>query len=136
MIHVEDIVCSGCSLLCDDVTAEVNKGEVRSLGLCLLGFTQLDVALKQKISQPTDDLIEQAAELLVSSENPLVYGGSYLSNEAIEVSLALVEILGGHFDSGASLGVLQAMTHSIHSSKLDVDLEYVRNNGEFIIYWG
>jgi formylmethanofuran dehydrogenase subunit B len=133
---VEDIVCSGCSLLCDDVTAEVNKGEVRSLGLCLLGFTQLDVALKQKISQPTDDLIEQAAELLVSSENPLVYGGSYLSNEAIEVSLALVEILGGHFDSGASLGVLQAMTHSIHSSKLDVDLEYVRNNGEFIIYWG
>jgi formylmethanofuran dehydrogenase subunit B len=28
------------------------------------------------------------------------------------------------------------MTHTIHSLKLDTDLEYVRNNGDFIIYWG
>jgi formylmethanofuran dehydrogenase subunit B len=133
---MEDIVCNGCSLLCDDVVAEVNKGKARSLGLCLLGFTQLEVALKQKIPDSVDDLLEQAADLLVSTENPLVYGWSNASNEAIKEGLALAETLGGHFDSSASLGVKHAMTHDIHSSKLDVDLEYIRNNGEFIIYWG
>jgi formylmethanofuran dehydrogenase subunit B len=133
---MEDIVCNGCSLLCDDIIAEINGSKARSLGLCLLGFTQLEIAITHKISDSIDDLLEQAADLLVSAETPLVYGGSNTSNEAIKEGLALTKTLGGVFDSKANLGVAQAMTHDIHSSKLEVDLEYVRNNGEFIIYWG
>ena len=133
---MEEIVCNGCSLLCDDIVAEIDNGEVRSLGLCLLGFTHLDVALKHQDVASVDDKLENAADLLASTENPLVFGWSNASNEAIKEGFALVETLGGYFDSTANLGVLQAMTHSIHSLKLEVDLEYVRNNGEFIIYWG
>ncbi len=133
---MEDIVCNGCSLLCDDTAAEIDHGEVRSLGLCLLGFTHLDVALKHQHSDSVDDLLEKAADLLTSAENLLVFGWSNASNEAIKEGLALTEILGGHFDSTANLGVMQSMTHTIHSLKLDTDLEYVRNNGDFIIYWG
>ncbi|MCK5239513.1 MAG: hypothetical protein KAR33_08205 [Candidatus Thorarchaeota archaeon] len=133
---MEDIVCNGCSLLCDDIVAEIDKGEARSLGLCLLGFTHLDVALKHQELNSLDDKLERAADLLVTAENPLVFGWSNASNEAIKEGFALAGTLGGHFDSTASLGVMQAMTHNIHSLKLDADLEYVRNNGEFIIYWG
>ena len=133
---MEDIVCNGCALLCDDTAAEIDNGQVRSLGLCLLGFTHLDVALKHQHSDSVEDLIEKAADLLTSAENPLVFGWSNASNEAIKEGLALTEILGGHFDSTANLGVMQSMTHTIHSLKLDADLEYVRNNGDFIIYWG
>ena len=133
---MEDIVCNGCSLLCDDTAAEIDNGQVRSLGLCLLGFTHLDVALKHQHSDSVDDLLEKAADLLTSAENLLVFGWSNASNEAIKEGLALTEILGGHFDSTANLGVMQSMTHTIHSLKLDTDLEYVRNNGDFIIYWG
>lgn len=133
---MEDIVCSGCSLLCDDIVAEIDGNKARSLGLCLLGFTQLEVAITHKIPDSIDDLLEQAADLLVSAETPLVYGWSNTSNEAIKEGLALTKTIGGVFGSAANLGVTQAMTHDIHSSKLEVDLEYVRNNGEFIIYWG
>ena len=133
---MEDIVCNGCALLCDDVVAEIDNGEVRSLGLCLLGFTHLDVALKHLYSDSVDELLEKAADLLSSTENPLVFGFSNASNETIKEGVALAETLGGHFDSSASLGILQAMKHDLHSKKLEVDLEYVRNNGEFIIYWG
>ena len=133
---MEDIVCNGCSLLCDDIVAEIDNGEAKSLGLCLLGFTHLDVALKHQVLNSVDDKLERAADLLVSAENPLVFGWSNASNEAIKEGFALAETLGGHFDSTASLGVMQAMTHNIHSLKLDADLEYVRNNGDFIIYWG
>ena len=133
---MEDIVCNGCALLCDDIVAEIDNGEVRSFGLCLLGFTHLDIALKHLYSDSVDDLLEKAADLLSSTENPLVFGFSNASNETIKKGVALAETLGGHFDSSASLGILQAMKHSLHSKKLEVDLEYVRNNGEFIIYWG
>jgi len=133
---MEDIVCNGCSLLCDDIVAEVGKGDVKSLGLCLLGFTHLDIALKHGIPSSFDDVLNDAAEVLSSADNILLYGFSSVSNEAIKEGLALSKTLGGNIDSAASLGLNQAMAHGIHSSKLDVDLEYVRNNGEFIIYWG
>ncbi|MFW9808918.1 MAG: hypothetical protein ACFFE6_06015 [Candidatus Thorarchaeota archaeon] len=133
---MEDIVCNGCSLLCDDIVAEVHEGEVRSLGMCLLGFAHLDVALKQKPSDAIDELIERAAGLLKSADSPLVLGFSNVSNEAIEEGYAIAKTLNGHFDSLANLGLAQSMSNEIHSSKLGADLEYVRNNGEFIIYWG
>ncbi|MHA2116183.1 MAG: hypothetical protein ACXAB0_12465 [Candidatus Thorarchaeota archaeon] len=133
---MEDIVCNGCALLCDDVVAEIDNGDVRSLGLCLLGFTHLDIAIKHLYSDSVDELLENAADLLLSTENPLVFGFSNASNETVKEGVALAETLGGHFDSSASLGIFQAMTHDLHSKKLEVDLEYVRNNGEFIIYWG
>ncbi len=133
---MEDIVCNGCSLLCDDIVAEFTKNEVGSFGLCRLGFTHLEVALNHDYSKLIEDQLEKAADLLASAESPLVYGFSSCSNEAIKEGLALTKTLEGHFDSVANLGVMQSMAHSIHSMKLDVDLEYVRNNGEFIIYWG
>ncbi|MFW9799680.1 MAG: hypothetical protein ACFFD9_04545, partial [Candidatus Thorarchaeota archaeon] len=35
-----------------------------------------------------------------------------------------------------SIGMAQSLSHEIHSMKLDIDLEFVRNNGEFVMYWG
>ncbi|MFW9770128.1 MAG: hypothetical protein ACFFF9_06945 [Candidatus Thorarchaeota archaeon] len=133
---MEDIVCSGCSLLCDDVVAEIDGKDLRSLGLCLLGYTRLNVALKQKKTGSVDDKLVKAAEVLSSADRLLVYGFTNVSNEAVKEGMAIAKTLGAHFDSGASLGMTQAMNHSLHSSKLEVDLEYVRNNGELIIYWG
>ncbi|MFX1482518.1 MAG: hypothetical protein ACFFCP_04935 [Promethearchaeota archaeon] len=133
---MEDIACNGCSLLCDDIVAEIDKSGVKSYGLCLLGFTHLDVTLKHKISGSTDDKLDKAVKLLTSTKNPLVFGFSHASNEAIKEGLSLTKAIGGHFDSTASLGTMQSMMHDIHSLKLEADLEYVRNHGEFIIYWG
>jgi formylmethanofuran dehydrogenase subunit B len=102
----------------------------------LLGFTHLNVTLKHKQSGSVDKKLDKAAEVLSSADSILVYGFTNVSNEAIEEGMAIAKTLGAHLDSGASLGIRQALNHSLHSSKLEVDLEYVRNNGEFIIYWG
>jgi formylmethanofuran dehydrogenase subunit B len=32
--------------------------------------------------------------------------------------------------------MVQALSHKLHSTNLEIDLDYVRNNGEFILYWG
>lgn len=132
---MEDIVCNGCSLLCDDVSAEVSGKTVNSLGLCKLGHAHLEAAVKHKIGSKDKDL-EKAAEILASSERLLLYGWAHATNEAIEEGLKLASTLKGHFASSVQMGSMKAMSHSIHSKGLDIDLDYVRNNGEFIIYWG
>ncbi|MGY5859469.1 MAG: hypothetical protein RTU63_08865 [Candidatus Thorarchaeota archaeon] len=132
---MEDIVCNGCSLLCDDVSAELSNKTVNSLGLCKLGHAYLEAALTHKIGSKEKD-VEKAAVILSGAENLLLYGWTHTSNEAIKEGLDLASTLKGHFASSVDIGSMKAMSHSIHSKGLDIDLEYVRNNGEFIIYWG
>ncbi|MHA1290856.1 MAG: hypothetical protein ACTSPB_26015, partial [Candidatus Thorarchaeota archaeon] len=132
---MENIVCNGCSLLCDDVSAEVSGKTVNSLGLCKLGHAHLETAIKHKVGS-TEKYLEKAADILTGAENVLLYGWTTSSNEAIKEGLDLAATLNGQFASSVDMGSMNAMTHSIHSQGLDIDLEYVRNNGEFIIYWG
>jgi formylmethanofuran dehydrogenase subunit B len=132
---MENIVCNGCSLLCDDVSVEVTGKTVNSLGLCRLGHTHLETAVRQKVGA-TDKNLERAAEILVNAKNPLLIGWTHTTDEAIKEGLNLASTLDGSFLSSVDLGPGQAMAHSIHAQGLDIDLDYVRNNGEFIIYWG
>jgi formylmethanofuran dehydrogenase subunit B len=132
---VENIVCNGCSLLCDDVSAEVASKTVNSLGLCRLGHTHLETAVKHKVSSKDKDL-EKAAEILANAEKPLLFGWAHVTDEAIKEGIELASTLDGHFASIADFGPRSAMSHNIHAKGLEIDLEYVRNNGEFIIYWG
>jgi formylmethanofuran dehydrogenase subunit B len=132
---MEDIVCNGCSLLCDDVSAEVSGKSVSSLGLCRLGHAHLETAVTQKVGS-AEKKLEKAADILVKAETLLLYGWIHSTDEAIKKGLELASTLNGQFASGVDLGPLQAMSHSIHSQGIDINLEYVRNNGEFVIYWG
>ncbi|MHA1480264.1 MAG: hypothetical protein ACTSQZ_02420 [Candidatus Thorarchaeota archaeon] len=131
---MEDIVCDGCALLCDDVSIEIDGSEVTSLGFCRLGHTHTETALK-RIKVDKQD-IEKIADMLHTAENPLLFGWSRTSNETIKEGLALAKFIGATFDSSTNMGLTQSMSHDIHKMKLDCDLEHVRNNGEFIIYWG
>ncbi|MHA1930578.1 MAG: hypothetical protein ACTSV2_18550 [Candidatus Thorarchaeota archaeon] len=134
MIKMEDIVCDGCALLCDDVSIEIDGSKVTSLGFCRLGHTHAETALKQVKVGKQD--IEKIAEILLSAENLLLFGWSSTSNETIKEGLAMAKSIGATFDSSANMGLSQSMNHDIHKMKLDCDLEQVRNTGEFIIYWG
>lgn len=145
---MDDIVCNRCSLLCDDVLAQIRDMETKSLGLCRLGHTHLErVAHFSKIDAISrkngvenglnlDEALTMAAETLISAKHPLLYGWSRCTNETISEGLSLAKTLKAVFDSSASMGLSQSMSHNIHNMKLETDLEAVQNNGEFIIYWG
>ncbi len=145
---MEEIVCTGCYLLCDDSTIEVKDGSLRSLGLCRLGHAHLESAIEHATPKAfvrtdgksneiaIDDAIQQAADILLEGGSPLLIGWSQTSDEVIKEGLDMAARVKGFFDSMSSLGTSQAMRHEMHSLKLEADLEYVRNHGEFIIYWG
>jgi formylmethanofuran dehydrogenase subunit B len=84
----------------------------------------------------TEKKLVKAADILMGADSLLLYGWTQATNEAIKEGLRLASTLNGHFASSVDMGPMQAMSHSIHSQILDINLEYVRNNGENIIYWG
>jgi formylmethanofuran dehydrogenase subunit B len=145
---MDDIVCNRCSLVCDDVCAEIEDKEVRSLGLCRLGHIHLESAARlsavEAISRENgkenilklDKALAMAAEMLISAKHPLLYGWSRCTNETIREGLSLAKTLKAVFDSSASMGLSQSMSHDIHNMKLETDLDAVHNKGEFILYWG
>ncbi|MFW9959738.1 MAG: hypothetical protein ACFFDV_01885 [Candidatus Thorarchaeota archaeon] len=145
---MEDIVCNRCSLLCDDVLAEIGKEETKSMGLCRLGHTHLErVAHFSKIEAISrangkekelslDDALERAADMLIEAKHPLLYGWSRCTNETIREGLSLAETLKAVFDSSTSLGLSLSMDHDAHHMQIETDLEAVQNKGEFILYWG
>ncbi len=137
MNQVKNLVCNGCSLLCDDVSADVEGDTVNSLGLCRLGHAHLSESLQTRTdSASVDENVKQASEVLKSAKQSLLFGWTTASNESIKEGLSLTENLGGIFASSVSQGSVQALNHDIHTGQLEIDLEYVRNNGEFVIYWG
>jgi formylmethanofuran dehydrogenase subunit B len=95
----------------------------------------LETVVKQRASSSEKDL-EKAADILVRSSNPLFFGWTHATDEAIKEGVELASTLKGQLASLTDLGPRQSMSHDIHAQGLDIDLEYVRNNGEFIIYWG
>jgi formylmethanofuran dehydrogenase subunit B len=145
---VHDIVCNRCSLLCDDVQAEIGKKEAKSLGLCRLGHTHLERAAQQletkavyreggkAVNMDLEKALEKAADILLTAKKPLLYGWSHSINQTIDEGLSLASTLKAVFDSSATMGLGQAMTNDLHDLKLEIDLEAVQNNGEFILYWG
>ncbi len=145
---MEDIVCSGCALLCDDVAAEVKGEEISSLGLCRLGHQHLISSIKmhdaKSVVRDTGTektvsigvALKKASEILLTAKRPLLYGWSHSTDETITKGIELAKSIGAAFDTTASLGLVQALIHKLHSKQLEIDLDYVRNNGEFILYWG
>lgn len=132
---MENIVCNGCSLLCDDVSAEVAGKTINSLGLCRLGHAHLETVVSHKVKTIDKD-VEKAVEILANSGNPLLFGWAHATDEEIREGIELSSTLDGHFISSADLGPYSVMSHNLNAQGLEIDLEYVRNNGEFIIYWG
>jgi len=123
-------VCTGCSLLCDDVEVEVENEKVaHTLGACKRGMEHL-VASHARWEQ---EMLDRAVQMLMASKSPLFYGLSNLSNEAIELALELAEKLGACVDFEASL--CRGKGYELFlTSKNSADLDWVRNNAGVIVY--
>ncbi|MHA2361766.1 MAG: hypothetical protein ACXAB6_07545, partial [Candidatus Thorarchaeota archaeon] len=90
----------------------------------------------KEIAISPDSAIEKAADMLLAAKNPLLLGWTHTTNETIREGLALAKSLKAFFDTGASMGLDSAITGELHSNKLEIDLEWVRNRAEIIFYIG
>jgi len=148
---ISDVVCPFCGSLCDDLRLVLEKGRVKEIyNACALSQSRFaevgrvanrnlyplrrEGASHRRIGY--DEALDEAVEILRSSDHPLLYGWATTSCEAQKAGVELAEALGASIDDTSSvchgpttLGV-QDVGH------VTATLGVVRNRADTIIYWG
>ena len=102
---IEDVICSFCGCLCDDLRVEVEEGKVAKVrGACRLGASKImghDRIAAPMIRQDGElvevsyqEAYDRAAEILAAARRPLLYGWASTVNEAHQKGILLGEEAG------------------------------------------
>lgn len=141
----QDVACTGCGCVCDDLQINVEAGRVIStVGACHRveeWFQQLDTQhppLAEIEGRSVDfaAALERAACLLAASRNPLIYGLSRSSTDGQRAAVRLADQLGAVIDTtasrchGPSIVALQTVGESTGS------LGEFKTRADLVIYWG
>lgn len=106
----EDVVCTFCGCLCDDLQVEVEDDRITKVrNACIIGrnklmYSQTDLAAYRVNGREAtqEEAISEAVDILNRAKAPLVYGLSSTTSEAIREAVALTEKIRGTIDNPAS----------------------------------
>ncbi len=150
---IYDVICPFCGSLCDDLEVDIDKSTQTIIDIrnaCQIGtaklfasnpsghrYTKPMIKKDGKLTETTIDIaINKAAEILIKSKRPLLYGFSSTECEAQGKGVKLAEILGGVLDNTASVchgpSLLAEQDVGISTSTLG---EY-KNRADLVIFWG
>jgi len=146
-MRIDDVVCTFCGCLCDDISVVVENNNIISVDngctVCnakLLGKNRLKSPVKKidgKWEAITyDEAIQYTVDMLLDADRPLMYGWSSTHGEAQCIGVHMTELLGGIIDSttsvchGPSILAIQEVGHP------GCTLGQVKNRADVIIYWG
>jgi formylmethanofuran dehydrogenase subunit B len=141
---VENVVCSFCGCLCDDIVVEIDDGRIaRVRKVCANGrglFTHYDPAT----SRPTvdgrevawEEAVAEAAQILDGADSPLIYGLSSTATEAQRKAVALADKLGAMIDTTSSVchGPTGLAMQAV--GEPTCTLGEVRSRADLLVFWG
>ena len=140
----QDVVCTFCGCLCDDLAVEVESNQiVKVKKACQNGRNKLLNAQSHLVSLRVNgqaaslaDALDEAARILSKAQYPLVYGLSSTTTEAQREAIALTELIGGTIDNPSSYrhgpGVIARQQVGLASCTLGE----VRNRADLLVFWG
>lgn len=140
----QDVACTVCGCVCDDLTIRVRNNEIVEVApYCSLAapwFERLRAArgpavLVEGREADGTDAMDRAAQLLRESMAPLVFGLSRSSTAGQRAAVALADQLGAFIDTtasvchGPSIMAIQQVGESTSS------LGEVKNRSDFVVFW-
>jgi len=137
-------ICTGCSLLCEDIEAEAKNGAFIGLkNLCRKGnghYQGLALDRARPMVEGKETTLEQAlsraADVLRAAKNPLLCGWSNTTIEAQKAGIALARKLGATMADTTPL-CLESLMGGILTGKLPTcTLDDVRNFADTSVFWG
>lgn len=137
-------VCTGCSLLCEDIELALKTGAISQVkNLCRKGHGHFQAVFTERTTPRIDgqevsmeQAIKEAADILQNAKHPLLYGWSNSTLEAQRVGIDLAKKLKATIDDTSSFcqGMLMelVLTGKIPTCTLDD----VRNFADTSVFWG
>jgi len=112
MLLHEDVVCTFCGCLCDDLEVEVEDNVITGVKkACVIGKNKLLHDGRQE-DAPTPSIagrevsipeaVDHAARILANAKYPLIYGLSSTTIEAQRELVAIAELIRGTIDNPSS----------------------------------
>lgn len=145
MKRVEDVACTVCGCVCDDLRITLDQGRVvRAEGACKLAepwFLGQDgrrppVAEIEGRPATLQDAVLRAADLLRASRSPLLYGLSRSSTEGQRAAVGLADRLGATIDTTASLCHAPSVMALQQVGESTCTLGEVKNRADLVVFWG
>jgi len=150
LIH-EDVICSFCGCLCDDIRVETNdEGIVKVKGACRLGSSKIlghgpgHGRISKPMIRQDGELVEvgyqeaydRAASILKAAKRPLLYGWASTVCEAHEEGVLLAEEIGAVIDSTATVCHGPSVIGVEEKGLAGATLGQVKNRADLILFWG
>lgn len=136
-------VCTGCALLCDDITVELQDNKViRVDTACLKGVSRMKCCVSfmpctvdgKTVDENT--AIKEAARILKEAKHPLIFGHGNSTLEAQTKAIELARKLGAHIDDTSSF-CQGPLVEAILNEKIPTcTLDEVRHMADVIVFWG
>ncbi|HOT06079.1 MAG TPA: formylmethanofuran dehydrogenase subunit B [Methanotrichaceae archaeon] len=143
----EDVLCTFCGCLCDDLRVEVADGRVQKVrGACRLGASK--IMGHDRIKTPMiredgvlreatyDQACARAAQILLKAKRPVLYGWASTSCEADRKGILLAEEVGGVMDTTATVCHGPSILGIEEKGLAGATLGQVKNRADLIIFWG
>jgi formylmethanofuran dehydrogenase subunit B len=142
---VENVACTLCGCVCDDLRITTNGRGVTSAGrACGLAEPWF---LKQNGRTPPATLVEgrdvafdqglsRGAAILAAADAPLIYGLSRSSTPGQRAAVALADRLGATIDTTASLCHGPSIMALQESGESTCSLGEIRSRSDLVVFWG
>ena len=141
----EDVACTRCGCVCDDLSITVEKGRVvsaaRACGLAERWFldqgkNEPSAATLEARPAKFDDAIKRAAEILAHSRYPLIYGLSRSSTEGQRAAVRLADQIGATIDTTASRCHAPSIMAIQQVGESTCSLGEAKNRCDLVVFWG
>ena len=144
---VEDVTCTFCGCVCDDMELHVDLDEkriVKAKNACVLGrawfaehtIEDAPAAMIDGKEVSVEEAVEEAAQTLVKAKFPITYGLSDTTSEAQKQAVAITDYIKGNIDTTTSVchGPSGLAFQGVGESTST--LGEVKNRADLVIYWG
>lgn len=137
---IKNAVCPGCTLLCDDVTFQVDGQRIQSGIECdvaqqWMGWANSNIDAYQQSAEKVQATIGQIAAGLKQSNMPLIAGLAHLPLQGQQLAWKIADAVGaaiGTTIGDSSQGSLYALQRQ---GKVSASLGEVANRGDLLIFW-
>lgn len=150
MSEKKQVVCSGCSLLCDDILLDVKDNKIEHIyNICSRGFsrflshdsenrvqTPLIRENGELISTTFDDALDKAIGYIKDAQRPLFYGWISTTCEAQKLGIELAKRVEGIIDTPGSICHIPSLVFLEKNGIRIPTFEEIRDSADFILFWG
>jgi formylmethanofuran dehydrogenase subunit B len=143
--QIEDVACTVCGCVCDDLRLTINDGRIQECeGACQLAEPWLLAQDSRKppvasvLERPValEEAVVRASDMLQKASSPLIFGLSRSSTEGQRAAIALAERLGATIDTTASLCHAPSVVALQEVGEATCTLGEVKNRADLVVFWG